>query len=113
MSTKAEIEAILKNEIARLEALVCRVQSIPYLGCLTLTDQGDSGKEIFRILGQLLDINTDSELRVMDIHAGYGDLPGPDYLQRSNYRTKRVEDVLDLTDEATTRINDYVHGRAA
>ncbi|ALJ98274.1 Hypothetical protein BIBO1_0910 [Brucella inopinata BO1] len=113
MSTKSEIEAILNNEIARLEALVCRVQSIPYLGCLTLTDQGDSGKEIFRLLGQLLEIHRDSELQTMDIHAGYGNQPGPNNLQRADYWTKRVEDVLDLTEKPRAQIDEYVHGRAA
>ena len=110
MSTKAEIEAILKNDIAQLEALVGQLGSIS-LTCFTLKDQGDSGLEVRRLLGKYVEQAT--EMRLIDLYRGFGDQPAMSPLERSQYRANRADDLLDMTSDAFERINDYVHGRAA
>lgn len=112
MSTKAEIEAILKNDIAQLEALVGQLGSIS-LTCFTLKDQGDSGLEVRRLLGKYVEQRCDTEMRLIDLYRGFGDQPGMSKLERHQYSANRADDLLDMTSDAFERINDYVHGRAA
>lgn len=112
MSTKAEIEAILKNDIAQLEALVGQLGSISLTG-FTLRDQGESGLEVRRLLGKYVEQRCDTEMRLIDLYRGFGDQPAMSALERSQYRANRADDLLDMTSDAFERINDYVHGRAA
>lgn len=112
MSDRAELLAIFKNDIALLEALSGRIVSIP-LSCNGNLAQGESGLEIRRLLGKYVEQRCDTELRIIDFLRGYGDMPGMSDLERSQYRANRADDLLDATQDAYEKINDYVHGRAA
>lgn len=112
MSDRAELLAIFKNDLAKLEALAGRIASIP-LSCNGNKAQGESGLEIRRLLGTYVEDRCDTELLIIDFLRGYGDMQGMSDLERSQHRANRADDLLDATQYAYEKLNDYVHGRAA
>ncbi|MFK4823177.1 hypothetical protein ACI0FM_00015 [Paenochrobactrum sp. BZR 588] len=112
MSDRDHLLAILKGHTASSEALEGIAKSVS-LSCFDLIAQGESGLEIRRLLGRFVENNCNAEMQLIDFLRGFGDQPPMSATERRDYRLKRVEDMLDVTDAAYEKLNDYANGRAA
>ena len=110
MSGQSEVKAILDSLITKLEAIKSRV---PSLACYDLIEQSESGKEIYRLIGSVAEAATDAEIQLIDQLRSFGSEKPMSDTERRDYRLKRSEDILDLTDAAVERIKEYATGRAA
>ena len=112
MSGRDELLAIFKSHSANIEALEGVAGSVS-LSCFDLIAQGDSGLEIRRLLGRLVEVNCSEEMKLIDFMRGFGSQPPMSEVERRDYRLKRVDDLLDLTHDAYEQIEEYAQGRAA
>lgn len=112
MSAKTEFRATLTSAKAEIDDLLAILETVS-LTSFSNRDQGESGLEIRRLLFRFVEKMCDAEMRIIDLHRGFGDYPVMSALERSQYRANRADDLLDMTSDAFERINDYVHGRAA
>lgn len=112
MSDRDHLLAILKGHTASSEALEGIAKSVS-LSCNDLIAQGESGLEVRRLLGRFVENNCNAEMLLIDFLRGFGSQPPMTEKERRDYRLKRFEDMLDVTDAAYKKIEKYANGRAA
>lgn len=112
MSGREDLLAIFKGHLASIVALEGVAESVS-LSCFDLIAQGDSGLEIRRLLGRLVEVNCSEEMKLIDFMRGFGSQPPMSEVERRDYRLKRVDDLLDLTHDAYEQIEKYAQGKAA